>query len=549
MSEPTKIPRSPAARRDADFIPGAYDAVRRLGDGSTGTVWEVIRRHDQARIALKIPHTALCGAGSMLASLKREVALAEYLDHPGIVKVLGLREWHQGAFVVEMELVDGITLAEHAFQSGEGFLSWAELAPLALQLAQALLHSHARGVVHRDIKPANLILTEDHHIKLTDFGCAAMADAAATLMTLPDADVSVGTLAFMSPQQLNGHAPTPADDIYAVGATLYSLLTGQPPFHSGHVVSQILSRRPRSIGRRLRELKVQNRVPSAVARLIMDCLAKKPSARPKSALALIDRLKASESPDLTRRRLLKLAPPVGLALVGGGVLFRKKASQFLVEDDFESIFDGESLSGWTGSRDIWRVENGCIIGIVKGKRTPDASSWNSQFLDWDGPLLEDFELRLDVKLTMPVDDSGNLGVRYRIEVDGSGNETSYHLEFEPSWKYNCGLRDLPARQVLARPGQIASPPTDPSQKESTIIGYLADERRLKKAFLANQWNSITIKSRGGSIFHWLNGNKIVEYREDEASTIPVAGRIGLTVFFYYGPSVHAAFRHLRIRRF
>jgi serine/threonine protein kinase len=549
MSEkPQESDRPTAGLTETSPLHDAYRAIRKLGEGATGAVWEVIRERDQERIAVKTPHPAFRGIGTVSASLKREVALAKLLDHPNIVKILDLREGRGGEQLVEMEYVEGVTLAEHVFRSSSGVLSWQELAPIARQLVEALIHSHERGVVHRDIKPANLILTEGQRVKLADFGSASMADAAVTLMTLSDSSAGVGTLAFMSPQQLNGNEPNASDDIYALGATLYSLLTGRPPFQSGHIVPQILSKRPPSIMRRLRESGIQNPVPPAVDRLIIDCLAKNPKKRPKSAKALLDRLDECASTDLSRRRFLKIAPTAGLSLAAGGYFAYKKIPGSSLEDGFEPIFNGSNLDGWTPTGDAWRVENGCIIASIAGRRTLDASGWQREFLDLDTPDLFDFELRMDVKLEMPLEDAGNLGVRYRVDQEPSGDFTACQLDFEPNWKYNCGLRRYPKREIMARPGQIASLEAGDPQGELRVIGQLADEQKLRSAYRHGKWNEIIITAHGGSLAHWLNGNKIIEYHDTTPQGAMTAGRLGLTVFLYYGPSVQAAFRNLRIRR-
>jgi serine/threonine protein kinase len=537
-----------AALNEIPPVPNAYRVIRKLGEGSTGRVWEVIRERDQERIALKIPHAAFRGIGTVPASLKRELALAKLLDHPNIVRILDLQEGRDGEQVIEMEYVEGVTLAEHVFRSPNGVLSWEELAPIARQLVEALIHSHERGVVHRDIKPANVILTAGHLVKLADFGSASMADAAVTLLTLSDSSAGVGTLAFMSPQQLNGNEPKPSDDIYALGATLYSLLTGRPPFQSGHIIPQILSKRPPSIMRRQRESGIRNPVPPAVDRLIIDCLAKKPTQRPKSARAMLERLDECASADFTRRRFLKIAPAAGLAVAAGGYLAYRGIPNFLPEDEFESIFNGRNLDGWTATGDAWRVGNGCIIASLAGLRTLDASGWQREFLDLDTPDLFDFELRMDVKLEMPLDDAGNLGVRYRVHQDPSGGFTACQLDFEPNWRYNCGLRRYPKREIMARPGQIATLEAGDPQGEPRVMGNLAGEKKLRSLYQHRKWNQITIMAQGGTLAHWLNGQQIIEYRDHAPPGAMTAGRLGLTVFLYYGPSVQAAFRNLRLRR-
>jgi hypothetical protein len=367
-------------------------------------------------------------------------------------------------------------------------------------------------------------------------------------MTLSDSGAGFGTLAFMSPQQLNGFTPNPSDDIYALGATLFSLLTGRPPFQSGHVVPQILSKRPPSIQHRQREMGITNPVPHAVDRLITDCLAKKPTKRPKSAQAFLERLDDCTSINFTRRRLLRIVPAAGIGLAAGGYFTFRKPPDVSLEDGFESLCNGSNLDGWTASGDVWRVEDGCIIAEITGRRTWDASEWQREFLDLNARDLFDFELRMELKLEMPLDDAGNLGVRYRIDKNSSGDFTACQLDFEPDWRHNCGLRRYPQRDVMARPGQIASLEPGDGQRELRVKGYLADERKLRSAYRHGKWNEIIITAHGGSLAHWLNGRKIIEYHDTLPQRSSTAGGLGLTAFLYYGPSVKAAFRNLRIRR-
>jgi hypothetical protein len=140
-------------------------------------------------------------------------------------------------------------------------------------------------------------------------------------------------------------------------------------------------------------------------------------------------------------------------------------------------------------------------------------------------------------------------VRYRIDQNSSGDFTACQLDFEPDWRHNCGLRRYPQRDVMARPGQIASLEAGDGQRELRVKGYLADEKNLRSAYRHGKWNDIIITARGGSFAHWLNGRKIIECHDATPQQSSTAGGLGLTAFLYYGPSVQAAFRHLRIRRF
>src|SRR5262249_48354725 len=115
-------------------------------------------------------------------------------------------------------------------QQADQVLAWEQLAPLVHQLCAALAYAHGENVIHRDLKPANVMLDSKGRVKLADFGIAAVVSDSASRMSKLGTS---GTLPYMSPQQLEGNRPSVADDIYALGATLYELLTSQPPFYTG----------------------------------------------------------------------------------------------------------------------------------------------------------------------------------------------------------------------------------------------------------------------------------------------------------------------------
>lgn len=151
------------------------------------------------------------------------------------------------------------------------------------ELCAALDYAHGEGVIHRDLKPANLMVDAKGRLKLVDFGIAAVVNDSMSRVSVPRRS---GTLAYMSPQQLAGQRPTVADDIYALGATLYELLTSEPPFPSGDVTHQILHVAPEPLAERLAGLGPENEIPADVASLVMACLAKEPENRPPSARAI-----------------------------------------------------------------------------------------------------------------------------------------------------------------------------------------------------------------------------------------------------------------------
>jgi hypothetical protein len=148
-------------------------------------------------------------------------------------------------------------------------------------LCAALDYAHNEMVIHRDLKPANMMVDSRGHLKLADFGIAAVVSDSMSRVSARHS--TSGTLPYMSPQQVTGKSPQATDDIYALGATLYELLTGQLPFNSGDITHQILHEPPEPMEERLAALGTQNEIPGDVAALVMACLAKESGQRPQSA--------------------------------------------------------------------------------------------------------------------------------------------------------------------------------------------------------------------------------------------------------------------------
>ena len=160
-----------------------------------------------------------------------------------------------------------------------------------IRACQALHYAHEEvGVVHRDLKPANFMITSRGQVKVADFGIAQSVCDSMSRLTMRRS--SSGTLAYMSPQQLNGEMAKPSDDIYALGATIYELLTGKPPFHSGDVPFQVRLSVPRRMAERRQELEVQGEaIPDGWEDAVAACLSKIPEERPATMGELAERLR------------------------------------------------------------------------------------------------------------------------------------------------------------------------------------------------------------------------------------------------------------------
>ncbi len=271
---------------------GRYVLVGEVGRGGMGVVWRARDEELEREIALKFLPEVVAGDAEALRDLKRETKRCLELTHPHIVRVYDFVAEAPTA-AIAMELINGESLGRRKARAADGCLPVGELAPLVVQLCEALdyAHWHAK-VVHRDLKPANLLVTKEGQLKVSDFGIARSLSDTHTRLTGRVGNTS-GTLAFMSPQQMLGGDPAASDDIYALGATLYDLLSGKPPFHSGDLPSQIRDVLPKPLNER-RAAAGLPPVPKVWEDTVGACLSKDPKQRPRSAGEVARRLGLAE---------------------------------------------------------------------------------------------------------------------------------------------------------------------------------------------------------------------------------------------------------------
>jgi predicted Ser/Thr protein kinase len=269
---------------------GRYVLRTMLGRGGMGVVWRAYDGKLERDVALKFLPEVVRNDPEAVRELKHETRCCLQLTHANIVRVYDFVEDGTMA-AIAMEYVDGRSLAAWKTTHPGGHVTIAELAPLVAQLCAALDYAHGTAkIIHRDLKPANLLLAHDGQLKVTDFGIARSLGDTQTRLNGKE-EMTSGTLAYMSPQQLLGQHPGPADDIYALGATLYELLTGKPPFHTGSVVSQIKEVPATALNARRREFGIgEPPVPPAWEETIMACLAKDVAQRPATAREVAARL-------------------------------------------------------------------------------------------------------------------------------------------------------------------------------------------------------------------------------------------------------------------
>lgn len=288
-----------------------YKLERILGRGGMGVVWLAHDTKLERQVALKfLPNLIGLDPGA-IKELKTETRRGLELSHPNIVRIYDFVD-DDDAAAISMEYIDGRTLSELRHETQHGVYSVEEIAKWLPGVCDALDYAHQqRKLVHRDLKPANIMLTNgDHVAKIADFGIARSLSDTMSRLSVSNAGTS-GTLPYMSPQQAMGDKPGPTDDVYSLGATLYELLAGKPPFYQGDIATQINNKMPPAMQSRRAELDIQcpDGIPKRWEEAIQACLAKEAYERPQSAgeLAVMLGLKDAGSVTLSPKTARALA--------------------------------------------------------------------------------------------------------------------------------------------------------------------------------------------------------------------------------------------------
>jgi eukaryotic-like serine/threonine-protein kinase len=253
---------------------GDYEIVQVLGAGGMGQVYKVRNVLSDRIEAMKVLLPNLEGDPGLADRFLNEIKVQATLDHPNIAKLHTAMKINN-QLVMVMEFVDGTSLSTILLR---GPLPPSAAAGYAAQVLDALAYAHARGVIHRDIKPANLMLAADGHIKLMDFGIARVqADK-----RLTQTGSTVGSLFYMSPEQIKGSDPDGRSDLYSLGITMYEMVTGRRPF-GGDSDFQIMSAHLQQAP--MAPIEVIPGIPSGLSDIILMAIEKDPAARFQTAEA------------------------------------------------------------------------------------------------------------------------------------------------------------------------------------------------------------------------------------------------------------------------
>src|ERR1041384_1809371 len=285
-----------------------YTILEKLGEGGMGIVYKARDTRLERLVALKFLPARLNASESDKARFIQEAKDASSLNHPNVCTIHDIGE-HDGQTFIVMEYVDGVTLRDREKKSEFNFV---ESVDLGGQIAEGLAAAHANGIVHRDIKPENIMVRSDGRALIMDFGLAKLQG----VTPLTKAGSTVGTTAYMSPEQVQGLEADQRSDVFALGVVLYELLAGQLPFKGGHeaaVMYEIVNVNPPFLS------SLKPGIDPDAEPIVMKCLEKDPGNRYQNARDLaadLKRLKRDSEPghgagSSSPRRKMKSAAPTG----------------------------------------------------------------------------------------------------------------------------------------------------------------------------------------------------------------------------------------------
>ncbi len=267
---------------------GPYVLLDYVGKGGMGEVLRARHVELEREVALKMLPRQLTSSDERRDRFRREIRLLAKLDHPGIVKALDAGQWRDTPYLA-MEFVAGGTLQN--LLHDEGPVAWNRLIRWMIPVCDALDYAHAQGIVHRDIKPSNLAIDGTNHVKVLDLGLARaiQVENDATLEGFVTSTEQVlGTADFVAPEQAEGVGQIgPAADIYSLGCTFFTLLTGRPMYGGSTIVEKVMRHRDKPAPS---VVELRPEVPRELEVLIQHMVAKSPSARPSNMKQVEERL-------------------------------------------------------------------------------------------------------------------------------------------------------------------------------------------------------------------------------------------------------------------
>ncbi|MEJ2205667.1 MAG: protein kinase [Gemmatimonadota bacterium] len=377
-----------------------YRITAALGAGGMGEVYRATDTKLGREVALKVLPARLAESGEALERLEREARAVAALSHPNILAIHDFGS-HEGTAYAVMELLEGQTLRERL---ATGAFPARKAVDIAVQVARGLAAAHEKGIIHRDLKPENIIVTPDGRAKILDFGLARQVVAPAaggdtrspTLAHATDAGTVLGTVGYMSPEQVRGETSDHRSDIFSLGSVLYEMLTGRRAFEKptgAETMTAILREDP---------LEVPDvEVLPALERSLHHCLEKAPAERFQSARDLAFDLETaidgsgrwSSRPGGTRSASRKVLLSVGLGMTAAG----------LVAGLFAGLFLGSrsDRAGRTGTEPTFTRLTFDQGTVWNARFTPDGGTV-VYAAAWNGEPIRLFLTRLDTPQSTPL---------------------------------------------------------------------------------------------------------------------------------------------------
>lgn len=260
---------------------GPYRITKKIGSGGMGNVYHGVHLETGQEVAVKVLPASMTRESGFVRRFSREIEAMRQLDNPYIVSLFEDGQAEDGSYFYSMEFVDGETLT--SLISRRRKLPWDEVIDLASQIATALKAAHDAGIIHRDLKPSNLMVDSSGKLKLTDFGVADIF--AGTRLTRPGG--VVGTAEYMSPEQARGKRATKHSDLYSLGAVMYVMIAGRPPF-TGKQASEIMHQH--QVAQFDKPSHYAPSTPRLLEELVCRLLEKKPADRFPDALVVLRQL-------------------------------------------------------------------------------------------------------------------------------------------------------------------------------------------------------------------------------------------------------------------
>ncbi len=506
-----------------------YRILEKLGAGGMGEVYRAEDTSLKRQVALKILPPEVASSPVRLERFQREAETLAALDHPNIVTIYAVEEADEVHFLV-MQMVEGKRLSD---LTPEGGMVLERIFDTAIPLADALAAAHEKGVIHRDLKPGNIMVTDDGHVKVLDFGLAKLRNERTPLDAtqaptepLTREGCILGTVPYMSPEQLEGKEIDARTDIFSLGVVLYEMATGERPFKGGSsasIISSIMRETPREVDA------LRTDVPHHLARIIRHCLEKEPQRRYQSVIDVRNELEdlkqeivlsesraaippaaAGPGPGRAARYLVVLATVLALALGGYGLWHLLSPREelppafdptsvaaperkMIVVLPFENLGPPEDAYFAAGMTNeiASRLTNVGGLGVIARKSAAQYSSSDLSIQQIGEELSADYALDGTVRWAKGADGGSRVRVTpelVRIAEDAMVWTEVYDRDLEDIFALQTEISEETVRAIdatlLLGPGRLAA--TTPTQNLEAYDHYLKAKSYMDKIPAQNQ---------------------------------------------------------------